>query len=126
MLSPAYWQQANDALQGRTIEHGSSPVAATGPQLRAGRPAPGGHAMSDRPTVTAALITLDELKRHGWQYERQLYIELGREFSTLVMLAAVAWVASRSRREWFAAFALMFGVWDVFFYAFLYVAIGWP
>ena len=72
------------------------------------------------------LITLDELKRHGWQYERQLYIELGREFSTLVMLAAVAWVACRSRRQWFAAFALMFGVWDVFFYAFLYLAIGWP
>jgi hypothetical protein len=71
-------------------------------------------------------ITLDDLKNHGWESERRLYVELGRELSTLVMLAAVAWMACRSCREWIALFALMFGVWDVLFYVFLYLLIGWP
>ena len=72
------------------------------------------------------VIRLDELKQRGREHERKLYIELGRELSTLVMLAAVAWGACRSRREWFAMFSLMFGVWDIFFYVFLRLLIGWP
>jgi hypothetical protein len=81
----------------------------------------------DRPSESLfPVITFDELKRRGWEHERQLYIELGRELSTLVMLAAVAWGACRSRREWFAMFSLMFGVWDICFYVFLRLLIGWP
>lgn len=72
------------------------------------------------------VIPLEVLKQHGRQYERQLHIELGRELSTLIMLAAVAWGASRSRREWFGYFSLMFGVWDICFYVFLRLLIGWP
>ena len=72
------------------------------------------------------VITFDQLTRSGTEYTRLLYIELGRELSTLVMLVTVAWGACRSRREWVAMFALMFGVWDVFFYVFLHVLIGWP
>lgn len=81
----------------------------------------------DRPTGSLfPVLTLDDLRSHGWESQRRLYIELGRELSTLVMLATVAWVACQSRREWIAWFALMFGVWDVSFYVFLYVLIGWP
>jgi hypothetical protein len=81
----------------------------------------------DRPAgALFPAITLDDLKSRGWESERRLYVELGRELSTLVMLATVAWVACRSGREWIALFALMFGVWDVFFYLFLYLLIGWP
>ena len=72
------------------------------------------------------VITLDQLTRRGTECARLLYIELGRELSTLMMLATVAWGACRSRREWVAMFALMFGVWDVFFYVFLRLLIGWP
>ena len=71
-------------------------------------------------------ITLDQLRARGWEVERQLYVELGRELATLVMLASVAWGMCRSRREWFAYFALMFAVWDIFYYVFLRLAIGWP
>jgi hypothetical protein len=78
------------------------------------------------PNELFPVISVEALKQRGWELERQLYIELGREFATVVMLATVAWGACRSRREWFALFAMMFGVWDIFFYAFLRLLIGWP
>jgi hypothetical protein len=54
-------------------------------------------------------------------------VELGREFATLVMLASVARLAeSDSFTRGFAAFAYLFGLWDLFYYAWLKVLIGWP
>jgi hypothetical protein len=58
--------------------------------------------------------------------KRLLSIELGRELATLVMLAAAAIAVSRNWREWIAAFGMIFGVWDIFFYVFLKLDIGWP
>jgi hypothetical protein len=55
---------------------------------------------------------------------RLLAIELGREAATIAMLAGVALLAGRGNR--LAAFAVVFGIWDVSFYAFLKVFIGWP
>ncbi len=55
-----------------------------------------------------------------------LKIELGREAATLIMLATAATAASRGLREWLGAFVLAFGVWDLTFYAWLHVLIGWP
>ncbi|HMN00452.1 MAG TPA: hypothetical protein PKC99_15695 [Anaerolineales bacterium] len=53
-------------------------------------------------------------------------IELGREAATLVMLLAVGWVAGKKfqSRLGFAIFA--FGLWDIFYYIWLKVFIGWP
>ena len=53
-------------------------------------------------------------------------IELGRELATLVMLLAVGWVAGKKfqSRLGFAIFA--FGLWDIFYYIWLKVFIGWP
>jgi hypothetical protein len=53
-------------------------------------------------------------------------IEIGREVATLVMLLAIAAVASRTARDAFLYFALAFGVWDIFYYVWLKVFIGWP
>ena len=53
-------------------------------------------------------------------------IEVGREFATLVMLLAVAGVAGRTAWEGFLYLALAFGVWDIFYYIWLWVFIGWP
>jgi hypothetical protein len=72
------------------------------------------------------ILRLDQLDAAGAEYRERLYIELGREAATLVMLAAVALAVARSLREWWAAFMLAFGVWDIFFYLFLQVQIGWP
>jgi len=58
--------------------------------------------------------------------DRLVLIEIGRELATLVMILAVAALAARTLREAFLYFALMFGVWDVFYYIWLWVFIGWP
>ncbi|MEX0736796.1 MAG: hypothetical protein WD182_05090 [Bacteroidota bacterium] len=55
-----------------------------------------------------------------------LAVELAREGATLVMLAAVGMIAGVTRWERFAYFLIAFGVWDIFYYIWLKVAIGWP
>jgi hypothetical protein len=53
-------------------------------------------------------------------------IELAREAATLVMLAAVGGLAGRTARARLAYTAIAFGVWDIFYYAWLKVMSGWP
>ena len=53
-------------------------------------------------------------------------IEVGREAATLVMLLGVAMVMSSDRWERFLLFSLSFGVWDIFYYVWLWVFLGWP
>jgi hypothetical protein len=52
--------------------------------------------------------------------------ELTRELATLVMLAAVGWLAGRNWRSRMGYFLVAFGVWDIFYYVFLKVLTGWP
>ncbi len=44
----------------------------------------------------------------------------------MVMLAAVALAVARNFRQWFAAFSIVFGIWDIMFYVFLKLMIHWP
>jgi len=53
-------------------------------------------------------------------------IEVGREAATLLMLLVVAVLAGSDRWERFLCFCLAFGVWDIFYYAWLEVFLGWP
>jgi hypothetical protein len=53
-------------------------------------------------------------------------VELAREFSTLVMIMAVASIAAVRSWERFALFIFIFGIWDIFFYLWLKVCINWP
>lgn len=53
-------------------------------------------------------------------------IEVGREAATLVMLLGVAMVISDDRWERFLVFSLGFGVWDIFYYVWLWIFLGWP
>lgn len=55
-----------------------------------------------------------------------LNVERIREGATLVMLAAVATLAGENLRERCAFFFLAFGIWDIFYYIFLRLTIGWP
>ena len=57
---------------------------------------------------------------------RLLNVELIREIATLVMLATVAALSGKKLRERIAFFFLAFGIWDIFFYIFLRLTIGWP
>jgi hypothetical protein len=57
---------------------------------------------------------------------RMIGIEAGREVATLVMLAAIGFVAGRSPLERLAWSAVAFGAWDLAYYGWLWVFIGWP
>ena len=54
------------------------------------------------------------------------WIEVGREGATLVMIGAVGWLAGRSPLERLAWAGVVFGIWDIGYYAFLWVFSGWP
>jgi len=53
-------------------------------------------------------------------------VELVREAATLIMLGAVGVLAGRTRRAQVGYAAVAFGVWDIFYYVFLRVMVGWP
>lgn len=55
-----------------------------------------------------------------------LIIEVGREAATLLMLGSVAWAVGANARSWLAALGIAWGVWDLAFYGWLRVMIGWP
>ena len=55
-----------------------------------------------------------------------LSTEIAREVATLLMLLAVGFLAGRNAIERFAYFIYSFAIWDVFYYIFLKILIGWP
>lgn len=55
-----------------------------------------------------------------------LWIEIGREFVSLLFILLLAVLAAKNIRQTFAYFALAFGIWDIFYYFWLYIFLGWP
>ena len=53
-------------------------------------------------------------------------IEVGREAATLVMIATAGLLAGRTGLERLAWAAVVFGTWDIGYYAWLNVFSGWP
>ena len=78
------------------------------------------------PTDLFPLIRPDQLEAAGPEHLRQLATELAREAATVIMLAAAGLAVAANPRQWVAAFAFAFGVWDIFYYAFLKVLLDWP
>src|SRR4030066_471038 len=54
------------------------------------------------------------------------FIEIGREAATLVMLSIIGLIAGNTWPKKIGYFFLSFGVWDIFYYFWLYVFILWP
>lgn len=54
------------------------------------------------------------------------WVELGREAATLVMLFAVGQAAGRTRAARWGAFLYAWGLWDVAYYGWLRVLVGFP
>jgi hypothetical protein len=69
------------------------------------------------------LLTLFPLRI--WAPE-DLALELGREAATAIMILAVALLSERRVTRRFASFVFIFGIWDIFYYFFLKVLLGWP
>ncbi|HMN06580.1 MAG TPA: hypothetical protein PKD45_12735 [Flavobacteriales bacterium] len=102
------------------------------------------HPLRSLPWLTAFFIAMAFLESAVVVYLRALYYpdgfrfplvpldtrlmvtEMGRELATLVMLLAPAAIASRSALERFAWFSIGFGIWDIFYYVWLWVLLGWP
>jgi hypothetical protein len=60
------------------------------------------------------------------RWKQLLLTEIGREAATLVLILSAAQLLGRSRRQRFALFLAIFGMWDIFFYVWLKVLIDWP
>lgn len=82
---------------------------------------------------SAVVVYLRELYYpHGFSFplvsmeHRILITELLREAATLIMLLSVAILSGRNTAERFAFFLFCFAVWDIFYYVFLWMLIGWP
>jgi hypothetical protein len=78
------------------------------------------------PAELFPLLTLDQVRTAAPGQMQTLAIEIGREAATIVMLAAVALAVARNAGDWAAAFVITFGTWDITFYVFLKVLLGWP
>ena len=53
-------------------------------------------------------------------------IEVVREAATLLMLLSFTYIAEKTKRGRFACFIFLFGLWDIGYYFWLWVTIGWP
>ncbi|MCB0735317.1 MAG: hypothetical protein H6608_01655 [Flavobacteriales bacterium] len=53
-------------------------------------------------------------------------VEVSREAATILMLIGIGWLAGNNGNTRFAYFLHAFAVWDIFYYVFLYVFLGWP
>lgn len=52
--------------------------------------------------------------------------EFWREAATIIMLVSIGMLAGKNRQQRFVFFLYCFAVWDLFYYVFLYVILGWP
>ncbi len=59
-------------------------------------------------------------------FDRVTAVEVGREAASLLLLAAAARLAGRRFLERLAAFMLLFGAWDLVYYAVRKLLLGWP
>ena len=58
--------------------------------------------------------------------KRHFFIEIVREAATIFMLISIAALSGKRFWEKFAYFLICFGFWDIFYYIWLKIAIGWP
>jgi len=72
------------------------------------------------------LLDRDRMVAAAPETARLLNVEVIREAATILMLAAAAMLVCGERSLWLPAFSVAFGVWDISFYLFLKLWIGWP
>ena len=57
---------------------------------------------------------------------RMLLTEIGREAATIVLISTGAWLSGRNPQQRSAYFLTIFAIWDIFYYVWLKVLLGWP
>ncbi len=70
---------------------------------------------------------------HGFSFPLNSFIpysifkvEYCREFATMLLLFSSSYLIAKNRKEWFAYFFMLFGIWDIFYYLFLKIFLNWP
>ena len=53
-------------------------------------------------------------------------VEVGREVATIVLIFCAAYLSGHNRRQRLAYFLTIFAVWDIFYYVWLWIILGWP
>ena len=76
--------------------------------------------------ASAGMLPVRQGSASGALPDVLLRIEIGREAATMVMLFTIAVLAGRGIRQRFLAFLWTFAIWDIFYYVWLAVTIGWP
>ncbi len=88
----------------------------------------------------AVVVYLREIYFHGsfsfplivkWENGKHVIdplirIEFIREIATITMLAAAGGLAGKDKFQKFCFFMIAFGIWDIFYYIWLYIMVGWP
>jgi hypothetical protein len=83
-------------------------------------------------TIVVYLRRLYYADRNGFDFPLviidtpTLFLEVGREACTIVMLATVGIAAGRTRVGKLAFFLFLFGLWDIFYYIWLKIFLNWP
>ncbi len=61
------------------------------------------------------------------QINTRLFLtEIGREAATMVLILTASFLFGRNFRQRFAYFLMIFAIWDIFYYVWLKVLLGWP
>jgi hypothetical protein len=68
----------------------------------------------------------DLLRDMNFTPDMYTFIELGREAATIVMLIIVGLMAGNTAWKKTGYFFIAFGVWDIFYYIWLFIFIQWP
>jgi hypothetical protein len=58
--------------------------------------------------------------------DQEIIVEVYREVATIFMLLAFSAIAGKSPHERFSCFIMSFGIWDIFYYVWLKLLLGWP
>ena len=59
-------------------------------------------------------------------WRKFLFVEVGREAATLVVLFSSSWLTGKNFHARLAYFLTIFAVWDIFYYVWLKVILDWP
>jgi len=74
-----------------------------------------------------AMYGIKDLMRDiNFQPDAYTFIEIGREAATIIMLVTLSLISGNNWSKKIGYFFLSFGIWDIFYYIWLYVCIQWP
>jgi len=74
-----------------------------------------------------AVYGIEDLVRDiNFETDIYTFIEIGREAATIVMLVIIGMIAGSNWQRKTGYFFLSFGIWDIFYYIWLYIFIQWP